>query len=74
MPLELRILSDEERRNIWVCGEGTLKAISQAEQANTVRQIVEWGDSICAEHLHFCERWHCPECRQELKALAEVKK
>lgn len=25
------ILSDEERRNIWVCGEGTLEAIAVAQ-------------------------------------------
>ncbi len=30
-------------------------------------RLMEWGDGICEEHKHFCERWHCPECRQALK-------
>ena len=36
-----------------------------------LKKVGEWGDGICEEHKHFCERWHCRECRQAL--LEEVK-
>ena len=38
------LLTDEEKRNIWVCGDGTLEAICKAQDTKTrtkLREVVE---------------------------------
>ena len=57
------MLTEKEKQDIWVKGEGTLSAICQAQ----ARNLVEWLEDRCH---HAVYRKFCPICWDELRKEA----
>ncbi len=49
------------------------KAVAQEAQKDTLRQVLEWGDSDCPHVSHHRGKHWCGECWQSLQQALEEK-
>ena len=89
--MELKLLSDDILSERWHNSEHagdndgswhyrlkSLRKLAQAEQKNTLRQVIEWGKERCPHKSpktkdRIYGRWNCATCWQELQNLMEEK-
>lgn len=78
-----RLLKVEDHsESIWCphCGEefgieSNIQYAHEAQDAETLQKLVEWGNELCTEHFvaPICPRHMCPDCWQALCKELEVK-